>query len=166
MKKQKTYKFQRILVECLKLLMVVIFAASSFGCRGGESAGPAEEKAVESDLLLVSSDRVFEESVLKSELPVLVDFWAPWCPPCRTMDPIIKKAASQFKGSVGFAKVNVDDNKELAGRFNIRAIPTFMLFYQGNAIATYEGAMRASELDLWIHEQLKQAGVTVTQAAM
>jgi len=148
------------------MLMVGLLAMFMYGCRGKDSAGSAEESQAETNILTVSSESVFEKSVVKSELPVLVDFWAPWCPPCRKMDPIIKKAAGQYKGSVGVAKVNVDDNKELAGRFNIRAIPTFMIFYQGKAIAMYEGAMHAKELDLWIQEQLKQAGVTVTQAAM
>lgn len=149
-----------------RLLVVGLLSLSIFGCRGKDSTGPAEKPEVEEDLLTVSSESMFEHSVEKSELPVLVDFWAPWCPPCRKMNPIIKQAAGQYKGSLEVAKVNVDDNKGLAGRFNIRAIPTFMIFYQGKAIAMYEGAMHAKELDLWIQEQLKQAGVTVTQAAM
>lgn len=147
--------------------MVTLMLLAVVGCGGKESDDVSgEAQGGESNLLIVTSDAVFDESVVRAERPVLVDFWAPWCPPCRAMDPIIKKAAVQYQGQVDIAKLNVDDNRALAERFNIRAIPTFMIFYKGKAIAMYEGAMRSKELDAWIREQLKQAGVEWTQPAI
>src|SRR5579875_3686866 len=73
------------------------------------------------------TDQPFESEVLKSEQPVLVDFWAPWCGPCRMVAPIVKELAGEYEGKVQFRKLNTDENPQVAARFNIRSIPTLLL---------------------------------------
>ena len=82
----------------------------------------------------------FETHAAKSDIPLLVDFWAPWCGPCKAMAPQFEKAASQLEPRVRFAKVNTDDEQELAGRFGIQGIPTMILFQHGKEIARQSGA--------------------------
>jgi len=76
----------------------------------------------------------FEDEVLKSALPVLVDFWAPWCPPCRMLAPIIKQIAEEKEGVLTVGKINVDEEKELAARFNVESIPTLIVFKNGEPV--------------------------------
>jgi len=135
------------------------------GCRRA-SEEKVEVPAGETAVVRVTSEDVFNETVLKHDGPVLVDFWASWCPPCRAMDPIIEKAASQRKGIMPFAKIDIDQTRSLAERFNIRAVPTLMIFHQGKAIAAYEGAMRQPALDQWIQDQLNQAGISQPAPAL
>lgn len=139
-----------IVLGCL----FVISASLLIGCRGRTDGA-----APDPNLKIVLSEADFSRHVLESELPVLVDFWATWCPPCRAMEPVIKEAAVRYKGDVDVAKVDVDQNRALAEKYKIRAIPTFILFHKGKIIGMYEGAIRPKELDLWVQEQLKQAGV-------
>jgi len=77
------------------------------------------------------TDRSFESDVLKADVPVLVDFWATWCAPCRMLTPIVESVAEEFSGKAKFVKLNVDDNAETAGRYSIRGIPTLLLFKDG-----------------------------------
>jgi len=77
------------------------------------------------------TDRSFEADVLKSDVPVLVDFWATWCAPCRMLTPIIEQVAEEYKDKARFVKLNVDDNAETAGKYSIRGIPTLLLFKDG-----------------------------------
>ncbi|HAH06984.1 MAG TPA: thioredoxin [Elusimicrobia bacterium] len=77
------------------------------------------------------TDDTFEKEVLQSPTPVLVDFWAPWCGPCRMLGPVIEELAKEYEGKVRVAKLNVDDNQGVASRFNVSAIPTLMVFKGG-----------------------------------
>ncbi|MDY0000879.1 MAG: thioredoxin [Polyangia bacterium] len=86
------------------------------------------------------TDRNFEEVVVKSELPVLVDFWAPWCGPCRAVAPVLEQIAEDYRGEVKVVKVNVDEEKGVASRMNVRSIPTIALFNQGRVVDTVVGA--------------------------
>ncbi len=86
------------------------------------------------------NERNFEQEVLKSDKPVLVDFWAEWCAPCRMMAPAVEAAAEQFAGRAKIGKLNVDENQSLAGRYNIRSIPTLLLFKNGQVQEQLVGA--------------------------
>jgi thioredoxin 1 len=90
--------------------------------------------------VLEVGDKDFDEKVLKSEKPVMVDFWAPWCMPCRMVGPIIEELSNTFGEKASFAKVNVDESPQVAARFGIRSIPTIMIFKSGECVETMVGA--------------------------
>ncbi|MGH2352614.1 MAG: thioredoxin [Chloroflexota bacterium] len=92
------------------------------------------------------SDQNFETSVLKSEQPVLVDFWAPWCGPCRAVAPVVEQLAQEYEGKVGFAKLNTDDNQRTAMKYGVMAIPTLILFRGGNEVARVTGVQPKASL--------------------
>ncbi len=87
------------------------------------------------------TDAMFEESVLKSTLPVIVDFWAPWCGPCKMVAPMLEKIAKEQAGKLIVAKVNTDENPEWATRYNVRGIPTMLFVANGKIVHTQVGAM-------------------------
>ncbi len=91
-----------------------------------------------------------DSAVRNSPVPVLVDFWAPWCGPCRTAAPIFAEVGRRKAGDVLVLKVNSDDEQEASTRLGIRAIPTFVLFHGGQEIARHSGVMPAAELDRWV----------------
>ncbi len=107
-----------------------------------------------SDSIKHVTDASFDSDVLKSDLPVLVDYWAEWCGPCKMIAPILDEAANQYKGRVIIAKLNVDENPDTAAKFGIRGIPTLMLFKDGKAAATKVGAMSKSQLTAFLDESL------------
>jgi len=88
----------------------------------------------------------FDAEVLQSEVPVLVDFWAPWCGPCRMMGPIIDSMAAKYADKVKVTKVNVDEAGDIAGRYGVRSIPTLMIFKGGQQVDTVVGAVPETEL--------------------
>jgi len=95
----------------------------------------------------------FDAHVGRSDIPVLVDFWAPWCGPCRTMAPAFAQAAKQLEPEFRLAKVNTEDEQQLAARFGIRSIPTVALFRNGREVARQAGAMDAGSLMRWARSQ-------------
>jgi thioredoxin 1 len=99
-------------------------------------------------------DAEFQDQVIKSTLPVLVDFWAPWCGPCAMMSPILEKVAEIMKGRVLIVKMNVDENGETAEHYSISAIPTLMLFKNGTMAQKSTGFMKEQDLIKFIEENL------------
>ena len=93
------------------------------------------------------TDSNFEEEVLKSDMPVLVDFYADWCGPCKMMAPVISELAQTYKGKCKVGKCNTDENAELAGKYRIMSIPTIIIFKNGEAAVTSIGAVSKSELE-------------------
>lgn len=107
-----------------------------------------------SELIKHLSDASFEADVLKSSTPVLVDYWAEWCGPCKMIAPILDEVAGTYQGKLTIAKMNVDDNREVPAKFGIRGIPTLMLFKDGQLAATKVGAMSKAQLTAFIDQQL------------
>ena len=95
-------------------------------------------------------DDDFETSVLKSEVPVLVDFWAEWCGPCKTIAPALEEIAGDLAGRVTVAKLNIDENPQTPTKYGVRGIPTLMLFKDGQVAATKVGALPKSQLAEWV----------------
>ena len=98
------------------------------------------------------TDATFEADVLKSAMPVLVDFWAEWCAPCKMIGPVLEDVAAEMQGQITIAKVNVDDNPMVPSKYGIRSIPTLMLFKNGQLAATKVGALQKAALQAWIKE--------------
>ncbi|MBU6467299.1 thioredoxin TrxA [Simplicispira hankyongi] len=107
-----------------------------------------------SDLIKHLSDASFEADVLQSATPVLVDYWAEWCGPCKMIAPILDEVAGSYQGKLQVTKMNVDDNREVPARYGIRGIPTLMLFRNGELAATKVGAMSKAQLTAFIDQQL------------
>jgi thioredoxin 1 len=110
-----------------------------------------------SDLIKHVTDATFEADVLKSDQPILVDYWAEWCGPCKMIAPILDELSATYAGKLQIAKMNVDDNRDIPGKFGIRGIPTLMLFKNGQLAATKVGAMSKAQLTAFIDQQLTEA---------
>ena len=96
----------------------------------------------------------FDSDVLKSNVPVFVDFWAEWCGPCRVIGPIVDELAGEFDGKVRFAKVNVDENQEIAEKYDVQAIPTLIVFRNGEPVSRIVGAAPKNKYHALIREVL------------
>jgi thioredoxin 1 len=107
-----------------------------------------------SEHILHLTDDSFEEDVIKSSDPVLVDYWAEWCGPCKMIAPILEEIASEYGGRIKVAKLNIDDNPQTPPKYGIRGIPTLMLFKDGNVEATKVGALSKSQLTAFIDSNI------------
>lgn len=94
----------------------------------------------------VFSDEEFESEVLNSDVPVLVDFFAEWCGPCKMMGPVVDKIAQEYEGKAKVGKIDIDKSPNLAGKYNVMSVPTFMVFKQGKIVDTVIGAVSKEEL--------------------
>jgi len=101
------------------------------------------------------TDGNFDEEVLQSDLPVLVDFWAPWCGPCLSIAPAVEELAKEYSGRIKVGKINVDENPEIPSTFGIKGIPTLILFKSGKAVDQIVGAVPKNKLKALIEESLK-----------
>jgi thioredoxin 1 len=100
------------------------------------------------------TDKSFQKDVMESDLPVVVDFWAEWCGPCRMIAPHLEAIATELSGKVKIVKLNIDENPEIAGQVGIRSIPTLMIFKGGENINTKVGAGSRSDLQKWIETSI------------
>ena len=107
--------------------------------------------------LVIGSDAMFQAHAAKGDLPLLVDFWAPWCGPCRMMAPHFEAAAAQLEPDLRLAKLDTEAHPELGGRFGIRSIPTMVLFQAGREIGRVSGAMSSADIVRWARAQLAKA---------
>ena len=105
-------------------------------------------------MVLDVTDQNFEEEVMKSTQPVLVDLWAPWCGPCRMVAPVVESLAKKYEGKFKFCRLNVDDNPKTAAKYSIMSIPTLLFFKDGNVVDTVIGAVQESALKPKIDELL------------
>ena len=103
------------------------------------------------------SARNFATHILRNDIPVVVDFWAEWCGPCKVMAPVFERAAGEFEPELRFLKVDTEAEAELSARFNIRSIPSLMLFHKGNVVAQRAGAIGAEALRQWLRQHAPSA---------
>ncbi len=100
------------------------------------------------------NDTQFENEVLKSDMPVMVDFWAEWCGPCKVLSPVVDELAAELKGKVKVVKVNIEDSPEAPTKYGVRGIPTLMIFKNGQVVDTRVGGMPKSQLSEWVESKV------------
>lgn len=107
-----------------------------------------------SDAIIELSDSTFESEVVNSDLPVLVDFWAPWCGPCRAIAPLVEEISSSYEGKIKVGRMNVDENQSTTMKFGIRSIPTIIMFKDGEAVDQIIGAVPKGEIERVVEKSL------------
>lgn len=107
-----------------------------------------------SDKIVYSSDAAFEADVLKSDVPVLLDLWAPWCGPCKMIAPILDELAEEFGNRLKIVKINIDDNQQTPANLGVRSIPTLIIFKDGQPVATQVGALPKQRLADFINNAI------------
>jgi thioredoxin 1 len=107
-----------------------------------------------SNTVQATTDSQFDQDVLQSDVPALVDFWAEWCGPCKMIAPVLKEAAADYHGRVNIYKVNVDENPNTSAQHSIRSIPSLLLFKGGSVVATHVGALTKSQLASFLDKHL------------
>jgi thioredoxin 1 len=119
----------------------------------GRTINPREQNAMRSNIKHVT-DSTFNTEVLASATPVLVDYWAEWCGPCKMIGPVLDESAESYVGRLSIAKINVDENQSVPSRYHVRGIPTLMLFKNGEVVATKVGAVSKAQLAAFIDANL------------
>ncbi|MAN21372.1 MAG: thiol reductase thioredoxin [Gammaproteobacteria bacterium] len=107
-----------------------------------------------SDTIVKLTDSEFENQVIKSEKPILVDYWAEWCGPCKMIAPILEEVSTEMSDKIIIGKLNVDENSQTPPKYGIRGIPTLMIFKDGNAVGTHVGALSKSDLIQFIENNI------------
>lgn len=110
------------------------------------------------------TDANFEAEVLKSPLPTLVDFWATWCAPCRQIAPFVDAVATSLAGKLNVGKLDIDSSQRIPTQYDVRSIPTLLLFHQGKVIGQVVGAMPQAKIEQFVRDSLAKNGVVVSQA--
>lgn len=113
-----------------------------------------KETKMSNDLILNVTDADFEKEVLQSPLPVLLDFWAPWCAPCKMIAPILESIAPEYQGKLKIVKINVEENSQTPAKFGIRQIPTLLIIKNGETAATKVGTLSKGQLEAFINASI------------
>lgn len=131
-----------------------------FGDKGGAGGGNGAAAPAQGDLIRDVSEKTFMKDVIEAsrEVPVIVDFWAPWCGPCKTLGPMLEAAVLAAKGRVRMVKINVDENQMVASQLRIQSIPTVYAFWQGQPVDGFQGALPASELKTFVDRVAAMGG--------